>query len=139
MITKNPSIVAGDIRMFEAVDIPALHHLCDVVVFPRYGPRPHSDEMVFLFVRLMFKHKFLLQAGLFGNSNALSFIILLGSDLDGDEYSIMWDEHLYLEDNEKAFDYTSRFEEKHATTEEELVKLILGCFLIELYYFSVQI
>ncbi|CAK7237502.1 hypothetical protein SBRCBS47491_009998 [Sporothrix bragantina] len=39
LVGRNPSLHPGDLRVVEAIDVPALHHLRDVVVFPRTGDR----------------------------------------------------------------------------------------------------
>jgi RNA-dependent RNA polymerase len=39
ILARNPSLHAGDVRVVLAVDVPALHHLKDVVVLPQTGDR----------------------------------------------------------------------------------------------------
>lgn len=40
ILARNPSLHPGDIRIVKGVDVPALHHLKDVVVVPQTGDRP---------------------------------------------------------------------------------------------------
>lgn len=44
IMAKNPCLHPGDIRILQAVDHPALHHLVDCFVMPQKGDRPHSNE-----------------------------------------------------------------------------------------------
>ena len=43
ILARNPSLHPGDIRVVRAVDVPALHHLRNVVVLPQRGDRPLAN------------------------------------------------------------------------------------------------
>lgn len=47
---------------------------------------------------------------------------LSGSDLDGDEYTVLWDTELFLVRNEKPFDFSGTQPEVKASGEEEFVR-----------------
>lgn len=44
LIAKNPCLHPGDIKVLQAINIPQLHYLRDVCVFPQLGHRPHPNE-----------------------------------------------------------------------------------------------
>ncbi|KAL1203607.1 RNA-dependent RNA polymerase 1 [Cardamine amara subsp. amara] len=44
VVAKNPCLHPGDVRVLQAVKVPALNHMVDCVVFPQKGSRPHPNE-----------------------------------------------------------------------------------------------
>ncbi|GLT27746.1 hypothetical protein SLA2020_027210 [Shorea laevis] len=44
VVAKNPCLHPGDVRVLRAVNVPALYHMVDCVVFPQKGKRPHPSE-----------------------------------------------------------------------------------------------
>ncbi|PIA29089.1 hypothetical protein AQUCO_06300045v1 [Aquilegia coerulea] len=44
VVAKNPCLHPGDVRVLGAVNVPALQHMMDCVVFPQKGSRPHPNE-----------------------------------------------------------------------------------------------
>ncbi|KAK4548396.1 hypothetical protein RGQ29_032800 [Quercus rubra] len=44
VVAKNPCLHPGDVRVLMAVNVSALHHMVDCVVFPQKGFRPHPNE-----------------------------------------------------------------------------------------------
>ncbi|KNA17291.1 hypothetical protein SOVF_081360 [Spinacia oleracea] len=77
VVTKNPCLHPGDVRVLEAVYEVALEEkgLIDCLIFPQKGERPHPNECS-------------------------------GGDLDGDLYFISWDEKLIPPRTVAPMDYT---------------------------------
>uniref|UniRef100_A0A5B6YJT5 RNA-dependent RNA polymerase n=1 Tax=Davidia involucrata TaxID=16924 RepID=A0A5B6YJT5_DAVIN len=98
VVTKNPCLHPGDVRVLEAVYEVALEEkgLVDCIVFPQKGERPHPNECS-------------------------------GGDLDGDLYFISWDENLIPCQTVTPMNYTGRRPRimDHDVTLEEIQKFFV--------------
>ncbi|MBA0690103.1 hypothetical protein Goari_007799 [Gossypium aridum] len=98
VVTKNPCLHPGDVRVLEAVYEPQLEEkgLVDCLVFPQKGERPHPNECS-------------------------------GGDLDGDQFFISWDKDLIPCQTEPPMDYTGQRPRimDHEVTLEEIQKFFV--------------
>uniref|UniRef100_A0A1D1ZDN9 RNA-dependent RNA polymerase n=2 Tax=Anthurium amnicola TaxID=1678845 RepID=A0A1D1ZDN9_9ARAE len=98
VVTKNPCLHPGDIRVLAAVYECVLEEkgLVDCIVFPQKGERPHPNECS-------------------------------GGDLDGDLYFVSWDENFIPPMTDKPMDYIARRPRivDHDVTLEEIQKFFV--------------
>ncbi|KAJ8553798.1 hypothetical protein K7X08_024476 [Anisodus acutangulus] len=98
VVTKNPCLHPGDVRVLEAVYEVALEEKAwvDCIIFPQKGERPHPNECS-------------------------------GGDLDGDLYFISWDENLIPRQTVTPMDYTGRRPRimDHEVTLEEIQRFFV--------------
>ncbi|KAJ4959767.1 hypothetical protein NE237_019677 [Protea cynaroides] len=98
VVTKNPCLHPGDIRVLQAVYEEALEEkgLVDCLVFPQKGERPHPNECS-------------------------------GGDLDGDLYFVCWDENLIPLKTHTPMDYIARRPRlmDHEVTLEEIQRFFV--------------
>ncbi|XVF50293.1 hypothetical protein PTKIN_Ptkin04bG0084700 [Pterospermum kingtungense] len=98
VVTKNPCLYLGDIRVLEAIYDAQLEEkgLVDCLVFPQKGERPHPNEC-------------------------------LGGDLDGDQFFIRWDRDLIPFQTDAPMDYTGRNPRimDHEVTLQEIQKFFV--------------
>ncbi|KAM6594262.1 hypothetical protein CsatA_001965 [Cannabis sativa] len=98
VVTKNPCLHPGDVRVLEAVYSVELEEkeLVDCLIFPQKGDRPHPNECS-------------------------------GGDLDGDLYFISWDTGLIPPQTASPMDYTGRRPPimDHNVTIEEIQKFFV--------------
>lgn len=98
VVTKNPCLHPGDIRVLQAVYDPKLDGMgsSDCLIFPRKGQRPHPNECS-------------------------------GGDLDGDQYFVCWDARLIPQKTDEPMDYIGRRQRlmDHKVTLEEIHKFFV--------------
>ncbi|XP_022738324.1 RNA-dependent RNA polymerase 2 [Durio zibethinus] len=98
VVTKNPCLHPGDVRVFEAVYEAQLEEkgIVDCLVFPQKGERPHQNECS-------------------------------GGDLDGDQFFISWDKDLIPCQTDAPMDYTGSRPRimDHEVTLEEIQKFFV--------------
>lgn len=98
IVTKNPCLHPGDIRILEAMNTVEIckrfGHLVNCVVFPAIGTRPHTDEIA-------------------------------GSDLDGDQYFVSWDQRLIPRRVAEPMNYVAKKRIEQEVSNEAIINFFV--------------
>jgi RNA-dependent RNA polymerase len=118
VVTKNPCHHPGDLRTFDAVDVPKLRHLVDCIVFPQQGERPHPNEISGSDLD-----------GKYPNHYFPQLMISLFFLFSGDEYAVYWHPDLIpTSENFAPYEYDSQEKPKkldRPVTRDDIRQVVL--------------